>query len=346
MTGDDDTAVLISTSGTANDPKRVMLGHGNLFANIDSFQQIAQMEENDRALIILPLTAVGTNTTELLAYVSIGMRITIYKGIFVLGNFCRTIYERRISVLNVTPFILNTILSRSKEVAPKLASVRKMFFASAPFAVEPFRQLIHDFPTVGFYYGYGLTEASPRCSTLIPADHGTKLGSSGKALPDVEIRIVGDHAESLPIGEIGEVIIRGPNVMLGYYKKPEQTADVLKDSWLYTGDWGYLDEDGFLFIRGRKKNIIITRGISVSPEEVEQELLGYPDVTDAYVAGYSDERLGESIIAYVVPRKDTAPNQGNLKDFLRHRLDPAKIPSRIEFVSKLRRNQNQKLIRG
>ena len=107
-----------------------------------------------------------------------------------------------------------------------------------------------------------------------------------------------------------------------------------------------MDEDGFLFIKGRKKNIIITRGISVSPEEVEQEILGCPDISEAYVTGSSDERLGESIVAYVVARQDAQPSQSQLKEFLRDRLDPVKIPSHIEFVSSLRRNHNQKLIRG
>ena len=342
----DEIAVLISTSGTASDPKRVMLTHRNLFANIESFQDVAQLSENDRAAIVLPMTAVGTNTTELLAYLHLGMTLNIYKGTFVLGNFCRLLDTQEVTTVNVTPFILTTMLTRSEEVAKKLSSVKKIFFASAPFGVGPFRQLTRAFPTVAFYYGYGLTEASPRCTTLNPAYHEEKMGSSGAALRQVEIVIVDDGGRLLPCGEIGEVVVKGPNVMLGYYKKPAETASVLRDGWLHTGDCGYLDEDGFLFIRGRKKNIIITRGISVSPEEVEQEILGYPDVNEAYVAGYNDERLGESIVAYVVPRSNSMLSQGNLKDFLRHRLDPAKIPSRIEFVSELRRNHNQKLIRG
>jgi len=342
----DDLAVLISTSGTASDPKRVMLSHTNLTANIRSFDRIAQISENDVGAIVLPMTAVGTNTTELLAYLSAGMTINILKGIFVLGNFCKLLEQQLVTVVNVTPFILSTMLTRSEEVAAKLASVKRIFFASAPFAVEPFRQLIAAFPQTGFYYGYGLTEASPRCTTLTPEDQPHKLESSGRALEGVELAIVDDEGRVLPRGAFGEIVVRGPNVMLGYYKKPAETARVLQNGWLTTGDCGYQDEDGFLYIRGRKKNIIITRGISVSPEEVEQEILGYPDVSEAYVAGCNDDRLGESIVAYVVPRAETQPDQGSLKEYLRHRLDPAKIPSRIEFVAQLQRNHNMKLIRG
>ncbi len=342
----DDLAVLISTSGTASDPKRVMLSHTNLISNIRSFDKIAKLSSDDIGAIVLPMTAVGTNTTELLTYLSAGMTINIFKGIFVLGTFCKMLERQQVSVINVTPFILSTMLDHQKEVASKIASVKKIFFASAPFAVEPFRQLITAFPGTGFYYGYGLTEASPRCTTLTPNHHSKKLESSGTTLEDVELAIVDESGHILPPGEIGEIIVRGPNVMLGYYKKQDETDRVLQNGWLYTGDCGSQDEDGFLYIRGRKKNIIITRGISVSPEEVEQELMGCPDICEAYVAGCHDERLGESIVAYVVPRGKTKPDQGRLKEYLRHRLDPAKIPARIEFVSHLQRNHNMKLIRG
>ena len=342
----DDLALLVSTSGTASDPKRVMLSHANLAANIRSFDQIAKLSEDDIGAIVLPMTAVGTNTTELLAYLSAGMTINIHKDIFVLGNFLNMLERQRVTVANVTPFILSTMLARSQEVAPKLATVQKIFFASAPFAVDTFRQLLAAFPDTGFYYGYGLTEASPRCTTLSPADQPHKLESSGRPLQDVEVAVVDEEGRALAPGEFGEITVRGPNVMLGYYKKPQESARVLRDGWLSTGDCGYQDEDGYLYIRGRKKNIIITRGISVSPEEVEQELLGYPDVRDAYVAGCNDDRLGETIVAYVVPREEATPDQGRLKEYLRNRLDPAKIPSRIEFVSQLRRNHNMKLIRG
>ena len=342
----DQVAVMISTSGTANDPKRVMLSHQNIFANIESFNEVAQLTKEDRAVIVLPMTAVGTHTTEFLAYLSVGMTIHIYKGIFVLGNFCRLLQERQITVANVTPFILMNMLSKASEVARKLTSIKKIFFASAPFAQDPFHQVISSFPNVGFYYGYGLTEAAPRCSTLLPEDQMNKMGSSGRALKNVEIKIIDDEGRSLPAGRLGEVVVKGPNVMLGYYKKSDLTAESIQDGYLRTGDCGYLDEDQFLYIRGRRKNIIITRGISVSPEEVEQELVGYPDIMEAYVAGYSDEQLGESIVAYVVARNNSIPDQGHLKEFLRSRLNAAKVPSRIEFVEKLQRNHNQKLIRG
>jgi len=342
----DDVAVLISTSGTASNPKRVMLSNANLQANIQSFNDVAQLSENDIATIVLPMTAVGTNTTELLAYLSAGMTIHIHKGIFVLGNFCKMLEQQQVTAVNVTPFILSTMLSRSEEVAPKLASVKKIFFASAPFAVAPFQQLREAFPHIGFFYGYGLTEASPRCTTLTPGDQPHKLSSSGRPLPNVQVAIVNEAGQTLPPDEFGEICIQGPNVMLGYYKKPQETARVLRNGWLATGDCGYQDQDGYLYIRGRKKNIIITRGISVSPEEVEQEILGFPNIREAYVAGRDDERLGETIVAYVVPQEKTTPDQGQLKEYLRHRLDPAKIPSHIEFVSHLRRNHNMKLIRG
>ena len=342
----EDPAVLISTSGTASHPKRVMLSVQNLTSNISSFLEVSNLTKQDVGAIVLPLTAVGTNTTELLAYLTAGMTINICPGVFVLGDFCRLLYEQRVTTVNVTPFILNLMLNRSSEVRPKLSTIRQIFFASAPIASAQFNRLIEEFPTVRFLYGYGLTEASPRCTTLLPAFHHQKMGSSGTVLKDIQVKVVDEDGDQLPPGQIGEVIVKGPNVMLGYYKAPEVTAGVLRNGWLYTGDWGYLDEDQFLFIKGRKKNIIITRGISVSPEEVEQEILESPEISEAYVTGASDERLGESIVAYVVASENSVPDHHQLKNFLRNRLDPVKIPGRIEFVPKLERNHNHKLIRG
>lgn len=338
-------AAMFATSGTASEPKRVVLSHDNLLANISSFLHMAWLNHRDRSLIVLPMTAIGTNTTELLAYLTVGMTTRIYHGVFVLGEFCRLVDAERISVMNATPFILNMMLWKSSEVAGKLGSLAKLFFASAPMPPDQFRQLGRDFPTIGFHYGYGLTEASPRCTTLVPAHQPAKIGSSGTPLRNVELRIVDVQGHDLPTGELGEVIVRGPNVMQGYYKRPEATQAALRDGWLFTGDCGSLDEDGFVSIRGRKKNIIITRGICVSPEEVEQEIMGSPGVHEAYVASRQDERVGESIVAYVVAREGFQLSEEHLKSFLRGRLDPVKIPSRIEFVPKLQRNFNQKLVR-
>ena len=341
----DDPFILISTSGTASEPKRVMLSQRNLTSNMDSFLDVAQLTADDIGAIVLPMTAVGTNTTELLAYLSLGMTVHLYQGVFLIGKFCRVLAEKQVTVVNVTPFILNVMLSRHEEVAQKIGSVRKIFFASAPMAPDQFKRLISAFPTTQFFYGYGLTEASPRCSTLLPQHQRTKMGSSGTRLKNVKVAIVDEDGRHLPAGQIGEVVVQGPNVMLGYYKSPAKTGDVLRDGWLHTGDCGYQDGDGFLFIKGRKKNIIITRGINVSPEEVEQEILGHPEILEAYVSGHSDAMLGESIVAYLVPRENTQPGERRIKEFLRTRLDPVKIPNRFEFVPELKRNHNQKLIR-
>lgn len=342
----EDPAVMFSTSGTASDPKRVVLSHNNLLANVSTFLRISHLNQRDRGMIVLPLTAIGTNTSEMLAYLATGMTVRLYSGVFVLGEFCRVLEDEQINVMNVTPFILNMMLWKSAEVANRARTVKKIFFASAPIAISQFERLLEAFPAIDFYYGYGQTEASPRCTTLIPAHQPEKLGSSGPALPGVEIRVVDDDDRPVGIGTHGEITVRGPNIMMGYYKRPDQTAETLRDGWLHTGDCGYMDEDGFVFIKGRKKNIIITRGITVSPEEVEQEILGNPGVHEVFVAGKSDDRVGEAIVAYVVPREGAELSEEFLKTFLRDRLDPVKIPSRIEFVTQLKRNYNHKLIRS
>jgi long-chain acyl-CoA synthetase len=343
----DEPAIMLRTSGTASHPKRVVLSHRNLMANVSSFLTIADLLESDKGLIVLPMTSSGTNTTELLAYLSAGMTVVLYHHpAFVLSELCRLIEAEKASVINVTPFILSLMLDKSHEVVRRVATLRKLFFASSPMPVEQLKLLTRTFPHTRLYYGYGLTEAAPRCTTLLPEFSERKIGSSGTPLKNVSLRIVDEERRVVPAGAVGEVAIQGPNVMLGYFKQPAATAAVLDRGWLYTGDCGLLDEEGFLFIKGRKKNTIITRGISVCAEEVEQEILENPGVRDACVAGVRNERVGESIVAYVVLHQGARPSEAQLKSFLRRRLEPLKVPSRIVFVSELQRNSNHKLVRG
>ncbi|MFL6274594.1 MAG: class I adenylate-forming enzyme family protein [Blastocatellia bacterium] len=342
-----EVAVMLSTSGSNGHPARVMLSHYNLIANMQSFLGMAGLEPTDRALIILPMTASGTNTTELLAYLARGLTITVYPHqVFLLSECCKLLHDARITVINLTPLVLSLMLRHSSKVARRIPALKKVFFASSPVAIKQLQQLVTHFPQVQFYYGYGLTEASPRCTTLLPECLLTKLGSVGKPLNNIDLRIVDTAHQSVPRGQIGEIAVKGPNVMLGYYRRPEDTRAAVTDGWLYTGDLGLLDEDGFLFVKGRKKNVIVSRGISICPEEIEQALLEHEAVTDAFVAGTSDDLLSERVVAYVVLREGGYATERQLQQFLGKRLERPKLPSQIFFVPELERNFNHKLIRN
>jgi long-chain acyl-CoA synthetase len=340
-------AVMLSTSGSSGRPARVMLSHRNLIANMQAFLGMAGLETTDRAMIVLPMTASGTNTTELLAYLARGLTIILYPHpIFLLSEFCKLLHDARVTVINLTPLVLSLMLRNGNEVARRIPALRKVFFASSPIATNQLQQLASRFPQVQFYYGYGLTEASPRCTTLLPEFLPTKLGSVGKPLNNIHIRIVDAARQPVRRGQIGEIAVKGPNVMLGYYKRPEETRLAVKDGWLQTGDLGLLDEDGFLFVKGRKKNVIVSRGISISPEEIEQALLEHEAVAGAFVAGTSDDLLSERVVAYVLLREGGCVTEGQLRQFLGKRLERPKLPSRIFFVSELKHNIHHKLIRN
>jgi long-chain acyl-CoA synthetase len=342
----DQPALLLATSGTGDGSKRVVLSHRNVVGNARSFLQIADLSPRDRTLIVLPLTACGTNTTELLAYTLIGAETTIYdRPAFLLSEFARLIERHDITVVNLTPYILHQMLESADRLASRLRSLQRVFFASAPMPAELFRRIRQAFPWIEFYYGYGLSEASPRCCMLRHELADAKPGSSGQPLPGVELRIVDHLGRMLPALQQGEITVRGPNVMLGYFQRPELNRRTVQDGWLHTGDLGYLDQDGFLFVTGRKKNLIITRGINVCPEEIEQELVAHPDVADALVLGVPDSALGEAIVARIVPRNGSAVDRGTLTSFLRQRLPAAKIPRDFQMVDRLNRNLHFKLTR-
>lgn len=341
-----DAAVLLVTSGTGGRAKRVVMSHENLLADASAFLQVAGLRAMDRSLIVLPFTAAGTNTTELLAYLLTGLTSVLYDTpTFLLGDFCRLVGEAAATVVNVTPFVLNQMLSRSREVAPRLASLRKVFFASAPVSAGRIAALHSAFPGVEFSYGYGLTEAGPRCAQCVAPWTLAKPGSSGRALPGVELRVVDQGGIPLPAGALGEIAVRGPNVMAGYYRRPEETAAVLVSGWLRTGDLGVVDEDGFLFVQGRLKNVIIVRGCNVAPEEVEEALLEHAAVEAAFVAGEPDELQGERVVAYVVRAPGTAVAEVELRSHVAARLEGFKTPSRVIFVPELKRNPHHKLVR-
>ncbi len=341
------TAIMLPTSGTISRPKRVMLSHRNLLENMLSFLDMAELQETDVGLIALPLTSSGTNTTEMLAYLWQGMTVVIYPHHqFLLGEYCKLLQEESVTVVNVTPMILNMILRKKSEVVKKISTVKKIFFASSPIGRQQLLELARAFPHVDFYYGYGLTEASPRCAMLRPELLCSKLGSSGTPLKNIKVKVVDHKRRPVAPGELGEIAVSGPNVMVGYYKRTEETRAVLEDGWLYTGDLGFLDEDGFLYVKGRRKNVIISRGISVCPEEIEEAILQHSSVREAYVTSARDDLMCERIIAYVVPEEGARASEFELRDFLLTKLEPLKLPGRIIFVPQLPRNESHKILRG
>lgn len=191
--------------------------------------------------------------------------------------------------------------------------------------------------------GFGLSEASP-VTCFNPLDRPRKPGSIGTSITNVENKIVNELGEEAPIGEVGELIVRGPNVMKGYYKMPEETAASIRDGWLYTGDLARMDEEGYFYIVDRKKEMIIVGGYNVYPREVEEVLYGHPDVVEAAVIGIPDSEYGELVLSYVVS-KNPDLTEKELLEYCRMQLVNYKVPSSVEFIAELPKNATGKILR-
>ena len=209
---------------------------------------------------------------------------------------------------------------------------------------EKLKQLIVKFPSIGFIQTYGQTECSPRVTALLSKHSLDKVGSVGKSIPNVEVIIVDDCGEQCEPYVSGEICVRGENIMKGYYKHPDLTKEVIINGWLHTGDIGYMDNEGFIYLNGRIKNIIVTGGINIYPEEVEEILLSYNGVQDVCVFGEEDEILGEIPVAKIVINRRIDCRE--LKKYCLERLSDYKVPVRFEVVDELSKTYNGKIIRG
>ncbi|WP_127508280.1 class I adenylate-forming enzyme family protein [Paenibacillus humicus] len=348
-----DVAVLLHTSGSTSNPKRVMLTHDNLLVNIRSNVESLQLTQKDRVLIALPMIFGYCHTAQFLTHLYLGAVIVIMDSFFLPGLWYKTIQKEKITNFTAVPSMLYMIAAwaRNRIVNYDLTSLRYICFGGGVMPAGRIAELMDIFPSAGMVHTYGQTEAGPRISALLPVDARRKLGSIGKAIPGVEVQIVSDFEGEAGIREIGELIVRGTNIMKGYFGASEETAKVLKNGWLYTGDLGFKDEEGFLYLVGRKKNIIISLGMNIYPEEIEEILLDHPAVKEACVEGYPSELMGEGIAAKIVIYKEAnSVSESEIIRYCMERLSSFKVPHRITLVSdlpktltgKIRRNSNDR----
>jgi len=332
---DTDLAMIQYTGGTTGRPKGVMLTHANLFANtVQVAVWLYRMERGkERYLAALPLFHV------------FGLTVLLNQAIYLAGTILlvprfepqmvlETIRRCKPTVFPGAPTMYISMLNHSHVTESDLGSVRICVSGAAPLprdVQEKFEQKSGG----RLCEGYGLTEASPvtHCN---PVWGFRKAGTVGVPLPDTEVRIVGeDSLESLPAGSIGELAIRGPQVMLGYWNRQEETAAVLQDGWLRSGDLGTMDEDGFFTIIDRKKDIILAGGYNVYPREVEEVLFEHPAVKETVVLGVPDPYRGETVKAYIVLKEGWQVSEMQLDRWCRGRLAAYKVPKQFEFRTNL-----------
>jgi long-chain acyl-CoA synthetase len=342
----DGLALLQYTGGTTGVPKGAMLTHRNIVSNvIQTARWLPDLDcGNERFLSVLPFFHVFGLT--------VGLNLAVYTGSasillprFDAGEVIKIIKKKRPTIFPGVPAIYITLMAHPKIDSFDLTSIRVCVTGAAPMPVEVLRRF--EEKTGGkIVEGYGLSEASP-VTHANPIGGTRKPGSIGIALPDTDCRIV-DAATGtveMPAGGIGELIVRGPQVMKGYWKNEKESAEVLRDGWLYTGDLAAMDSSGYVFIMDRKKDMVISGGYNVYPREIEEVLYEHPGVQDAAAIGVPHPKFGEAIKAFVVPKHTGNLSRQEILDWCKKKLAPYKVPKEVEFRDSLPKTIVGKVVR-
>ncbi|WP_405476446.1 class I adenylate-forming enzyme family protein [Streptomyces canus] len=328
-------ALLIYTSGTTGVPKGVMLDHANIDAMVEMGRRALEVGPADRCLLILPLFHVNGIVVSVLLPLLVGASVVI-AGRFDPRTFFDLVEQERPTFFSAVPTIYNMLAALPDDVRPDTSSLRFGVCGAAPASAELLTRFEarYGFPLVE---GYGLSEGT--CgSTINPVAGPRRAGTVGLPFPGQEIRIVDTDGTEMAPGTDGEVVVRGPNVMRGYLGRPDETARVIVDGWLHTGDVGHLDADGYLTLVGRSKDMIIRGGENIYPKEIEDVLASDPAVLEAAVIGVPDEKWGEVVVAYVQPRPGSTVDPSALKALCARSLTGYKRPTAFFVVEALAKN--------
>ncbi len=339
-----DPAVILYTSGTSSTPKGVVLTNGNLDSNAANSIAHARFNQQMTFLGILPMFHALGLMGCCLVPLSLGCRV-IYLARFSAPAVLQAIGRHQVQVLIAVPSMYALLANAKNANRESMAPVQYVISGGEPLSLSLMERFYERFGHT-ILQGFGLTETAPMVSFSTPWDH--KPGSVGKPVPGEELRITDDSGADLPAGTDGELLIRGPNVMKGYYNRPVETAAVLSpDGWFKTGDIARIDSDGFLHITGRKKEMIIMAGEKIAPGEIEEILRQHPAVLLAAVIGAKDAQRGEVPIGFVQLQPDLTapPTPADLRTFVRQRLAPYKTPREIYIMDELPRSPTGKLLK-
>jgi acyl-CoA synthetase (AMP-forming)/AMP-acid ligase II len=336
---EDDMADIMYTSGTTGRPKGVVVRHRDVATIPNGLPRWS----GDGWLHASPLfTFAGIASV----YNPMKLGMTgLYLPRFDAGIWLEQVERRRPAAVFLVPAMAQLLLVHPRFEPADLTSIQMATLGSAPLAPETFRRLREKMPTAWVSNNWGMTEAGSAYCVLPPDEAARRIGSVGKPVPPVTFRIADDDGRDLSAGEIGELLVSNPGKEREYFNDPEATAETWRDGWLHTGDLARLDEDGYLYIVGRKKDVIIRGGNNIHAGDVESVLMEHPEVQEAAVAGIPHPVLGEDVAAWVVPRLGTTLDADGLRAFLAERLSDYKIPRQITFVDELPRNATGKVLK-
>ncbi|MFC1709650.1 long-chain fatty acid--CoA ligase [Candidatus Omnitrophota bacterium] len=346
---EDGIAAILYTSGTTGHPKGAMLSHGNLMSNVLASRETIKVTQKDKVICILPLFHSFAAVVCMLLPLYVGGAIVVMKSARPFKRTIRAILKNKVTVFVGIPSLYNIL----KDIKlPKildsflirfLLPIRVCISGAAALPIPTLEKFQRRF-RIPLLEGYGLTEASP-VVTLNPFKGLNKGGSVGFPIQGVEVDIVNDKNDSLGIGQVGEILVKGPNVMKGYFNKPEATRETVKNGWLHTGDLGKKDEDGYIYIVGRKKDMVNVRGLNVYPREIEDLLYQHPKVKEVAVIGVSDYHKGEVPKGFIVLKEGVSASQREFVLYLRELLANYKVPRNIEFRQSLPKNTTGKILK-
>lgn len=339
-----EVAAIVYTSGTTGKPKGAMLTHYNLLSVFPARLDLFEIGENDNCLCTLPLCHIYGLTVVMIGSIARASTMIMMPKFDPVGAL-KLIEREEVTILPAVPAMYQYMLGELARNNYDLSSLRLCFSGGAPLGADV-RALIESFFGVPVIEGYALTETA--CvATINPMKGNRKIGSVGPLVPGVNVAIFAEDFQTpLPQGpeNIGEIAVSGPNVMLGYYKQPEATAEVLKNGWFFTGDLGYIDSEGYVFIVGRKKELILRGGANVYPREVEDVIMQISGVREVAVIGIPDERMGERVKA-IVCSGDPEVTEELIKAHCTEKLADYKVPRLIEFAESLPRNSTGKVLK-
>ena len=337
----DNAADMLYTSGTTGKPKGCMLSHANLLCNLQTFLAEIKLESTDTNLCILPLFHVNAQVVSVLATLYVGGSLVL-EEMFKPKSFIKTVKKHQCKTFSAVPTVYNYLNTMKEHSSGEdLSFMKACFCGAAPMPVEVFRKFERNFKAK-IIEGYGLSEGTCVAS-VNPVNGERKIGSIGLCLKDQEMQILDSKGKQAPSGEIGEIVIRGKNIFKGYFNNPEASKEAVRDGWLFSGDMGYQDQDGYFFITGRKKEMIIRGGENIFPKEIEESLYEHEAVLECAVIGLPDKKYGEKVVACICKKAGFSIIEKEFIKYLRSKIASYKIPDKVEFFQELPKTATGKI---
>ncbi|RAZ54703.1 long-chain-fatty-acid--CoA ligase [Campylobacter hyointestinalis] len=340
----EDTASIIYTSGTTGHPKGAVISYKNVFSNILGINEIFSITHKDRFIVYLPMFHSFTLTVMVIMPIYSASGEVIVKSVFPFPNVLKQTLLKRVTVFLGVPAIYSAMAKAKIPWYFKwFNAIRYFVCGSAPLARQTIDDFERIFPRAKLLEGYGLSECSPLVSVNRPENK--KVSSVGLPLPKFDVKIVDDEMIEVKTGEVGEIIVKGDNVMQGYLNNPTATDEVIINGWLRTGDLGKVDSDGFLYIVDRLKDLIISKGQNIYPREIEELIYKIEEVQACAVIGIKDENEDEDVVAFIQLKEDMVLSEAKVKAFLKNHLANFKIPKHVYFADELPKNAAGKVLK-